>query len=404
MMNRYLLTLGITTLIALTGFAALNTVVDPFGLWELRRSEGINHYKPAFTRGMQPVKPHVVKRRQPQVLILGSSRVGEGLSCAMLAAPSCYNGAFPGGSLYEASRLIGQTSGRTHSIYLGLDFEAAIKPDVRAPGFSERRFSRDPQQQPNPVYPWQLVVDYYSLSLTADTSLGSLRTLWRQAAERNPVFSRSLDPDGSWDLRTVAASETVAAAQQARVFRLIRRYSDNILSAQSKAGEDVLAARMDAWFTLLQGIIESSRNRGTELQLFINPSHALYHDALHQSGTTPLFMDWLRRLQSLEQAYAGFLPPVWNFADYDRYSSSELPGRKLNLWFNDPVHYSRRLGELLLRQMRGECGDSGPGRCLRNQDLVQFSSRFLAAGSSYSEQLQASGFLTKAKPGAGAGA
>jgi hypothetical protein len=33
--------------------AAFNMTVDPFGLWELRRIDGINRYKPDFSDGMR---------------------------------------------------------------------------------------------------------------------------------------------------------------------------------------------------------------------------------------------------------------------------------------------------------------------------------------------------------------
>ncbi len=397
-MKQYLSRLLLALLLPYVLVAAFNTLVDPFGLWELTRVNGVNRFKSTFTDGLSLTKPHALQWRQPAVLLLGTSRVGEGLSCTMLDSNHCYNAALPGGSLYEAHRLQQQTVDFTHTIYLGLDFEAVLKGTELSKGFVENRFPYSKQATYNLLYPLQAARDYFSLLLAVDTTSSSLQTLWQQNPDHIAALSRRLDSDGSWELRAQpGAQDSVALAQQqGKVFRRIHAFSNAIVSQQMSLGEQVMAQRMDEYFRLLRAVADSARRSGARLQLFVNPSHALHQNVLYAQGAAPLFVDWLSRLQRFERRHEDVLEPVWNFTGYTQFNTSSLPGEEMNTWFNDPVHFSRTLGARMLESMQGTCPrpTAEPvGQRLRNMDLAVYREAHREAAASYSAQLQASGFL-----------
>lgn len=391
-MNAYLAKLVATALTLCALVAGFNALVDPYGLWEITRVDTLNRYKSDFTDGMQVSKPHAQKRRRAKVLLLGSSRVGEGLSCDMLAERDCYNAALPGGSIYEALRLLQQAGDSTRLVYLGLDFEAAVKGIETPPGFSERRFVTTRDQHWNPLYLPQGARDYFSLLLAVDTSASSLHTVWQQTPAHMPIISRSLAEDGSWDLRPRREqdSEPEYARQQARVYRFIQGYSRNILEQALSSSPEEVRQRMDQYFSLLQQLAARAEKAGIKLQIFVNPSHAYFYTALVESGATEHFLAWLTRLQQLQASGVLGPTPVWNFSGINQFSLSTLPGQQRNPWFNDPIHYSRQLGALMLKRMQQSCeaelADSF-GECLHSAGLKGYTAGFRQQVKAYAAKL-----------------
>jgi hypothetical protein len=388
-MSAYLLKLATTALFLCLLVAGGNALIDPYGMWEFARIDGLNRYKSDFTDGMQTSKPHTQLQRRAEVLLLGSSRVGEGLSCDMLAVDSCYNAALPGGSIYEALRLLQQAGKTTRSVYLGLDFETAIKGIKTPTGFSERRFITTKEQHWNRWYLPQGARDYFSLLLAVDTSASSLQTIWQQPPANMPIISRSLADDGSWDLRPRREQDSAAvfAQQQARVYRLIQAYSRGILKQALAGPEAALQQRMDHYFTLLRQLAATADKAGIKLQLFVNPSHAFFYTALSESGASEYFMTWLEQLQQLHASGALGPEPIWNFAGLNQYSTSPLPDQRRNPWFNDPIHYNRNLGEIMLQRMLQGCGSAAGdsfGECLHSMDLKGYTAEFRQQLQSYS--------------------
>ena len=370
-MRRYLLQLLILTLVLCALVAGFNRLVDPFGRWELKRFAGLNLYKPRFTDGMQLTKPHRLRDQQPDLLLLGSSRVGEGFSCQLFAETNCYNAALPGSTLYESAYLFRDALRFKPRIYLGLDFETALRGYQQPPGFRPDRFPVTADGSTNWQYPLQALRDAFSLNLALGTTLESVQTWWQQSPQRVRPISRSLDTDGSWRVRERTAAEIAPSQQQA--FKLISAYANSIIAKAMAQGDTGIAARLEEYFLQLEALVDQAEAANIELQLFINPSHASFLDILKEKEAQSVLLEWLKGLQRLEHGRK--IAPIWLFIDYDRFSTTRGDNKVPNTYFNDPIHFNRALGALMVQRMHGDCDDVGPGYCLGNLDLDWYARR-----------------------------
>ena len=99
-MNRYLTQWFLATALILLAVAAINVVVDPYGIFRLVDRTGFNSVKPAAASRGPMAKAYQVLRVQPKTLILGNSRAEVGLDPNHPAWPQAarpvYNAALPG--------------------------------------------------------------------------------------------------------------------------------------------------------------------------------------------------------------------------------------------------------------------------------------------------------------------
>ena len=99
-MNRYLTQWFLATALILLVVAAINVVVDPYGIFRLVDRPGLNSVKPTAASRGPMAKAYQVLRVQPKTLILGNSRAEVGLDPNHPAWPQTarpvYNAALPG--------------------------------------------------------------------------------------------------------------------------------------------------------------------------------------------------------------------------------------------------------------------------------------------------------------------
>jgi len=99
-MTRYLYQWFLATALILIVVAAINLVVDPYGIFRLIDAPGFNSVKPAAPSRGPMVKAYQVQRVQPKTLILGNSRAELGLDPNHPAWPQTarpvFNAALPG--------------------------------------------------------------------------------------------------------------------------------------------------------------------------------------------------------------------------------------------------------------------------------------------------------------------
>ncbi len=353
----------------------LNAIIDPYGLLELGRRPGLNLHKTEFTSGLQQVKPYRVLMDRPQTLFLGSSRVGEGFVCPSADGQSCYNGAYPGGSLYQAKRLLQIAAPHVKQVYLGLDFESALKGEKTGPGFSELRFPTTPDNQPNWRFWAQAITDYPTLLWGFDASFASLRTV--QQTDAADSLKRALAQDGSWYLPN---ARDTSAQRQASAYDVINNYARTLFRAHLATTGGQLSNRLAQNIELLEEIISLCEAKNLQLYLFVSPSHSSYLDVLQQAGATDLFFLWLQALSELSSLER----PIWNFSHYHSYAQSSAPDTLTphwNIWFNDPVHFSAKLGDKMRAQLSSHCSappEPDLGNCLSARALVQDKRAFIA--------------------------
>ena len=125
-MKRYFVTyLGFLALLTLLS-GVTNVVVDPYGIFALIDAPGFNTVKP-FTNNAQLHKPATLYRVDPDVVILGSSRVQNGLDpyeIERLTGRSAYNFGIDGPTIFEVFKTFEFAVLNTHSkrMVVALDF------------------------------------------------------------------------------------------------------------------------------------------------------------------------------------------------------------------------------------------------------------------------------------------
>ena len=122
---RFLRRLGVAVLALVASTAAINWLVDPYGVFVPPRIAGLNAIKPAFVEHLRLTIPYAIERLRPDGLILGTSRAGRGFSTTHPSwhGLKVYNSALPAASIYEMRRLL-QHAHAVHPlqrVVLGLD-------------------------------------------------------------------------------------------------------------------------------------------------------------------------------------------------------------------------------------------------------------------------------------------
>ncbi|NEN96582.1 MAG: hypothetical protein F6K50_13885, partial [Moorea sp. SIO3I7] len=91
----------------------------------------------------------------------------------------------------------------------------------------------------------------------------------------------------------------------------------------------------------LQDIVDTCKEKGIELKVFISPSHATQWESLRVTRLWPVFEEWKRRLVEIT--------PVWDFSGYNSITTEAISEEMKNYW--DSSHYREEVGDLILNRL-----------------------------------------------------
>jgi hypothetical protein len=325
--------------------AGLNWLVDPFSLFGSPRIAGFNANKMDFVEHLRLTNVYAVRRVEPDALVIGTSRVGRGLSPTHPAwqGLACYNLALPGITAYEMLRYL-QHAAAVHPlkrVVVGLDFRS-FQPEDGPDAAMERRLMVTPGGEANFNLFSALLPDLAASLLSSDALLESLRTVRFQS-----WMNMTLSERGQW----LNLNDRYDHAKGFRV------YSANTF--QRYAGYGRSTFDVEQAMRPYREILELAHRRGIDLRLVIMPSHAWHWETLRVAGLEPRFEAIKAALVRTNQAVAegqGRPPfPLWDFSGYNRYSGEPVPSRagQSMRWFWDPVHFKTELGDLVLDRVFG---------------------------------------------------
>ena len=106
----------------------MNYVVDPYGLFGMRRIPGFNELKPTASERVRVIKPYMASRAKPTVVIGGNSRPEMGLNpqsaCWQDADKPVFNTGIPGADVFMQTRYVEHAveSGKAKRALFGVDF------------------------------------------------------------------------------------------------------------------------------------------------------------------------------------------------------------------------------------------------------------------------------------------
>jgi len=225
---------------------------------------------------------------------------------------------------------------------MGLDFNFfldAPDPVELGPEF-EQRLAVLPDGQVNTRQAWQRIRDVLQTTFSLDTVSESVVTLSANVRGESPNIVA-----GNWE--------------NSGYFRFIAQTGGRYVSLWDRRiidlyrGKQVSPKAMES----VKAIIHLCETRRIRLILFISPIHADELEVLDVVGSWKNFEDWKRGLVALasERPPAGsdVTVSLWDFSEYDAYST-ESPSEDATMrWFRDSSHYSRELGRVIVQRILG---------------------------------------------------
>lgn len=368
-MKRYLTIWLAATGVLLLTTAAINLVVDPYGIFRLVDAKGLNQIKPQAGQQGAMTKAYQVLRVQPSGLILGNSRAEVGFDPAHFAWPEAavpvYNLALPGTGTrttlqYLQHLLEAQKGNPPKVIVWGIDFmdfltDRTTHSNSGMADKKDRRLLANPDGSRNPSRGLQQLRDGFEATFTLGALLDSISTL---QAQQNPYSAdlTSLGFNPMRDYMKITADEGYWAIFQQRNLENIKSYSNRPHDIFDASG--ATSPALDD----LRRVIKLCRQHGINLRLVIYPYHAHLLEIIQLTGHGKIFENWKRAVVHVahtESISAGLAPiPLWDFSLFNEYTQSSVPAKgdkkTINKWYWEAGHFKRELGDRILEQILSE--------------------------------------------------
>jgi len=351
--TKYFISTWAVTLGAIVALAVIfNVVVDPYRLL------GWNLLEPASGVDARLFKAYEVMHAAPNALILGSSSVELGIDANHPAWPHSdrpiYNLGIPAATLYLCYRYLQHVlfSRPLKLVVLGLDFESftdlqrndSIEPEVESRLTVNRDGSINQEQGRAHARDLLRGISLTELIDSTATVVDGITDDPNFDASGDFVFNRS----GLGELSSQGAMRT---------FFMLDVYIIQKAHRLSRAG-----VRVDPQVLLiLRDILHLCDSHGTQVILFINPVHADLLEIWDSEGLWTAFEDWKRQITALtheySQAHVHSRISLWDFSGYHSYATEGVrrDSRLLEGYF-DPYHYTRTVGDVIVRQIFGQSG------------------------------------------------
>lgn len=373
--------------------AALNYLVDPYGLFDSERIEGFNAIKPTAANHVRMAKPYQIISFLPKTVIAGNSRTEMGLDplndCWSEEQRPVFNIGLPGASIYIQTRTLQHATLENDSklVLWGLDFldflgaqKGGSDPNhwpVRKAAFEDRlRVNADGSE--NFSFVWKRLEDQLGALFSLDTLKDSFHTLLKQKNHRTSSIRRDgFNP--AFDYLDIITWEGQGVLFQQKNQNLARRFTRPGLKLYQ---EDTQWSKD---FENVRRFLLFAKKNEMRVVLFINPYHADYLSLLELTGLWPMFEAWKLQLTDIADT---FEVELWDFSGINALSIEQAPvlGDKTSTlqWFWEPAHYKKEYGDLMLSRMlklRCDSGGAGPvGIQLTKQNInkhIARSSRYM---------------------------
>lgn len=314
--------LGLLTANSFT-LASFSVWIDPYNVMNSQALPKFNQLKPESSDDARRFKAINITRLKPKTIVLGTSRADIGIDPehpVLSAHAPAYNLSIPAGDMYEAMRYFQHALANQpdlKQVVLGIDLVAFEHRDDVG--------KLDPDQAAR-LGTTSYVRHLPNLFFSADTLNASFSTLKanftsepvREYYLKNGRLIRFNPPD--MPIEAVFGSHLKSAYFESW-------YKDFRISQQ----------QMDAFRT----IVETCRQQGIELKVFISPAHVTQWEALRTAGLWSTFEDWKREIVNIT--------PVWDFSGYSSITTEPLTEEMQN--YLESSHYVKEVGDLVLNRM-----------------------------------------------------
>ena len=319
-----------------------NFIIDPYGLFRSFEIIGINQQKEGVRDKIRHVKSIEVTTKNPKTLIMGSSRVHDGINPESTMIPTkyqpVYNYGIPMIRIKEVKFFLlhALQDNDVKALVLGLDFfmfNAKEKLNIAFdPSTLNKKF---------------IVNDLYLKSCLSSTALvDSIQTIKSSMSQinRKEFLGNGYRP-----------GEHVFYSL--KNYEKLHNYTNWIfLSSSQKETLYYQKFALDKEVFLdFEDILLIAQQKGIELFLYINPAHAnLDGEGILASGNLLLFEEWKRKITNIAN---NFNITLWDFSGYNSITTEQVKTPMKYYW--DSSHFKEEIGDLILKRVFGNMEDDG---------------------------------------------
>lgn len=338
----------------------LNLLVDPYDLYRLVCLRGINAVKPEFRKYSYMSKAYAVKRLRPQALILGTSRVENGIDPRHPGwhYQPAYNLGLSGANIYEAFRYYQHAYAvqPLKEVVIGLDLLMFNGNNEQSANFTEERLLVDRYGCQQPRYYRDLLTSLISFSALSD----SIDTLFRQSSTSNELFL----PQGQRDPAYHYYRTRKYGGYRKRFIKSARVYlgpDSELFSPHRDRRYFIEPGVGTTTFDSYRALLRHAYGHNVSLSCFIPPLHAWYWEIIRLNDMWPLWEMWKRELVRIneEEAHTAGKEPfrLWDFSGYHVFAAEAVPPMEdveaAMQWHWEASHYKKELGDLVLDVILG---------------------------------------------------
>lgn len=325
--------LAALSLVAFVG--VFNFVVDPYGFYRILEIKGFNQQKEGVRSKIRYVKALELPLRKPKTIIMGSSRVHDGMNPQhfILQDPAyipVYNLGIDMDRIHESLQYLKHSLIHTKvkRVILGLDFFMFNAAQKVNSNFDSSLVARKVQ-----------LTDYISTSLLSRGALeDSIRTLKISYSQpdREEFLANGYRP-GNF------------------VFYKVKNYSSlhyytNYIFLSSLPSQTKYYAEMnldEQVFHDFEEILRICKQSNIDIKLYISPAHAnLDGEGITVAGKWEMMEDWKRRLVEISDRYGASL---WDFSGYNSVTTEPVKTPMKYYW--DSSHFTEFTSDLILKRI-----------------------------------------------------
>jgi hypothetical protein len=340
-----------TTALLFVLVVAFNLLIDPYGIFDTPKIDYINSNKPEFGKSPFMTKAYAVQNIKPEAVCLGSSRADTGIDPAhpgWVYRP-VYNLALRGGHMYETYRYFQYANAikPLKQVVLSVDF-FAFNGNVEEPTeFSEKRLSSTGNYG-------LLNNDQLNALFSIDGLISSIKTVVYQQNEKKIIYLE----DGQRRNEFTPDPVRTRFNQDFRMYLTMRGYYS------IRRGDEfsfVNNGSNTSTFDYYREILKASYSDDIDLKIITSPCHVTQWETLAIANLWDKWEEWKRELVTIneqESKNAGKTAfPLFDFSRYNDVTTEAIPtlGEKETemVWYWDPSHYKKELGDLVLNQVFG---------------------------------------------------
>lgn len=340
------------TLIAfLAAVGALNTFIDPLGIFGAPRVAGLNASKPYLDHHRELARWQAARRLCADTAIFGNSRAETGFNPEhpgfSARGMSAFNHAIPGSSTTLALQQLAwlQASGcAPKTAILGIEFFDFLSTGKPKPEFLA-------STSPAPRIDGRVVAETVF-------SITGLRDSFKTVLLQGTRYPAQLTERGFNPLQNYIPE--VDHSGHHALFRQRAKESHRIWSHKGRhlrAADGSASTEQQA----LEGFLARATANGGKVNLVIYPYHAEIRMMLERMGMGGLFSDWKKLVVSVAARHSGV--NIWDFSGISPETLEVIPApgdRKthlLNYW--EAGHFKEALGAKAIARMLGEGGHFG---------------------------------------------